>query len=194
MAIFRQPSSMLGPLPADLGNGNVHRPSRDNDRRRLGFGRGQFRLGIPVKVNGDSSGSRTAFRRRRTTPERSDAGRLIVPESVRLRQRPSEETRVFRSEAEELRRGFGVQGKGAAAPLSPAYLCRSTNPWRWLPARLSRRRSQTTVSLWGSRRAPLTARVSPRPRLHFLSLPVGCRAHASARRDHKKMVFLSLRQ
>lgn len=59
--------------------------------------------------------------------ERRDAGRLIVPESVSASStRPSEGTRVSRSEAEELRRGFGVRGKGAAAPLSPASLCRGT--------------------------------------------------------------------
>ena len=51
--------------------------------------------------------------------ERSDAGRLIVPEGVWLRQRTvSEGKEFFRSEAEELR-GFGVQGKGAASPFIP---------------------------------------------------------------------------
>jgi hypothetical protein len=88
-----------------------------------------------VKLNGDSSGSRTVFGEGEQPSEQSDAGKLIVPESVRLRQRPSEGgndrnqldqspegAKVFRSEAEELRRGFGVQGKGAAAPLSPASL------------------------------------------------------------------------
>jgi len=79
------------------------------------------------RPSGDSSEGERSFQREaercsaegEQPSERSDAGRPIVPESVRLRQRPSERTKVSRSEAEELRRGFGGQGKGAASPFIP---------------------------------------------------------------------------
>lgn len=48
---------------------------------------------------------------------------MIVQEVFVLVKR-EELGRDFRSEAEAPWRGFGVQGKGAAAPLSPAYPCR----------------------------------------------------------------------
>ena len=75
-------------------------------------------MGIPVKVNADSSGKPSSVPAEGEQPsERSDAGVMIVPEVFGFVKPPG--SKVFRSEAEELRRGFGVQGKGAASPFIP---------------------------------------------------------------------------
>ncbi len=68
--------------------------------------------------------SRTAFRSEgEQQSEQSDAGVMIVQEVFGFVKRdgPGE---VVRSEAEEVRRGLGVQGKGAAAPLPLPPRCR----------------------------------------------------------------------
>ena len=72
-------------------------------------------MGIPVKVNGLQREAERCSGEGEQPSERSDAGVMIVHRSVRLRQAGCS-ARWFRSEARDLRRGFGVQGKGAASP------------------------------------------------------------------------------
>ena len=77
-----------------------------------------------MKVNIDSGGKPNGVpERSEQQSEPSDAGVMIVQEVFGFVKRrcPGE---MVRSEAEEVRRGLGVQGKGAATPLPLLPCCR----------------------------------------------------------------------